>query len=105
MAAPRNPSMAALAPSFVPTGSLETGMTDQDWLNHQSRIYPILDQYQKDGFHQLLRIARKNSRLHYVWLTTCGTMANENALVDPTTSARSTATKVRSSSRMARTKS
>lgn len=31
--------------------------TDQDWLNHQSRVYPILDQYQKDGFHQLLRIA------------------------------------------------
>jgi superfamily II DNA or RNA helicase len=32
-------------------------MTDQDWLSHQSRIYPILDQYQKDGFHQLLRVA------------------------------------------------
>jgi hypothetical protein len=32
-------------------------MTDQDWLNHQSRVYPILDQYQKDGFHKLLGIA------------------------------------------------
>ncbi len=31
--------------------------TDQEWLNHQSRVYPVLDQYQKDGFHQLLRIA------------------------------------------------
>jgi len=32
-------------------------LTDQEWLNRQSRVYPILDQYQKDGFHQLLRIA------------------------------------------------
>lgn len=29
---------------------------------------------------RLLRIAKKNSRLNYVWLATCGTMANENAL-------------------------
>ena len=28
----------------------------------------------------LLRVAKKNSRLNYVWLSTCGTMANENAL-------------------------
>ena len=32
-------------------------------------------------FSELLaRIARKNSRLHHVWLATCGTTANENAL-------------------------
>lgn len=29
---------------------------------------------------RLLKIAKKNSRLNYVWLSTCGTMANENAL-------------------------
>jgi superfamily II DNA or RNA helicase len=32
-------------------------MTDQEWLNRQSRVYPILDQYQKDGFHKLVEIA------------------------------------------------
>jgi len=32
-------------------------MADQTWLEHHSKVYPILDQYQKDGFHQLLRIA------------------------------------------------
>ncbi len=32
-------------------------MSDQDWLNHQSRVYPVLDQYQKDGFHRLVQIA------------------------------------------------
>ncbi len=36
-------------------------MTDQEWLERQSRVYPILDQYQKDGFHQLLRIANNYS--------------------------------------------
>ncbi|MGE0529149.1 MAG: aminotransferase class III-fold pyridoxal phosphate-dependent enzyme [Bdellovibrionales bacterium] len=29
---------------------------------------------------RLLRLASKNSRLRHVWLSTCGTMANENAL-------------------------
>lgn len=29
---------------------------------------------------KLLGLAKKNSRLNYVWLSTCGTMANENAL-------------------------
>lgn len=29
---------------------------------------------------KLMSLARKNSRLNYVWLATCGTMANENAL-------------------------
>jgi superfamily II DNA or RNA helicase len=32
-------------------------MTDQEWLNHKSVVYPALDQYQKDGFHRLLQIA------------------------------------------------
>jgi Helicase conserved C-terminal domain/PLD-like domain len=32
-------------------------MSDQDWLNHQSKVYPVLDQYQKDGFHRLVQIA------------------------------------------------
>ncbi len=31
--------------------------TDKHWLTHQSRVYPILDQYQRDGFHRLLEIA------------------------------------------------
>jgi 4-aminobutyrate aminotransferase-like enzyme len=29
---------------------------------------------------KLLNMAKKNSKLNYVWLSTCGTMANENAL-------------------------
>jgi 4-aminobutyrate aminotransferase-like enzyme len=29
---------------------------------------------------KLLSVAKRNSRLNYVWLSTCGTMANENAL-------------------------
>ena len=29
---------------------------------------------------KLLQVAQRNSRLKYVWLSTCGTMANENAL-------------------------
>lgn len=29
---------------------------------------------------KLLEVAKRNSRLNYVWLATCGTMANENAL-------------------------
>jgi hypothetical protein len=34
-------------------------MSDREWLENESRIYPILDQYQKDGFHELLEIAGK----------------------------------------------
>jgi hypothetical protein len=30
---------------------------DQEWLQHHSRVYPILGQYQKDGFHRLVEIA------------------------------------------------
>lgn len=33
--------------------------TDEHWLAHQSRVYPRLDQYQKDGFRQLLEIAAR----------------------------------------------
>jgi superfamily II DNA or RNA helicase len=31
--------------------------TDERWLAEQSRVYPVLDQYQRDGFHHLLDIA------------------------------------------------
>src|SRR5439155_7503284 len=34
-------------------------MTDKEWLENKSRVYPILDQYQKDGFHELVDIAQK----------------------------------------------
>ncbi|MHB8653691.1 MAG: helicase-related protein [Terriglobia bacterium] len=34
-------------------------MTDREWLENKSRVYPILDQYQKDGFHELMAIADK----------------------------------------------
>jgi SNF2 family DNA or RNA helicase len=32
-------------------------MTDREWLEKESRVYKILDQYQKDGFHELMAIA------------------------------------------------
>lgn len=34
-------------------------ISDQDWLNHHSRVYRELDQYQKDAFHRLLQIANR----------------------------------------------
>jgi superfamily II DNA or RNA helicase len=34
-------------------------MTDREWLENRSKVYPILDQYQKDGFHELMAIADK----------------------------------------------
>lgn len=34
-------------------------MTDREWLENESRVYPILDQYQRDGFHELIAIADK----------------------------------------------
>lgn len=34
-------------------------MTDREWLENKSKVYPILDQYQKDGFHELIAIADK----------------------------------------------
>src|SRR6266498_1688191 len=32
-------------------------MTDHDWLANRSRVYRVLDRYQKDGFHRLLETA------------------------------------------------
>lgn len=34
-------------------------LTDREWLEEKSRVYRILDQYQKDGFHELIDIAQK----------------------------------------------
>ncbi|MGB7591760.1 MAG: helicase-related protein [Terriglobia bacterium] len=34
-------------------------MTDKEWLENESKVYPVLDQYQKDGFHELMAIADK----------------------------------------------
>ena len=34
-------------------------MTDREWLENKSRVYPVLDQYQKDGFHEVMAIADK----------------------------------------------
>ena len=31
-------------------------MSDQEWFQEKSCVYPVLDQYQKDGFHRLLEI-------------------------------------------------
>lgn len=44
----------------------------------QGNLQPNLE-YGKFS-EKLLSIAKRNSRLKYVWLSTCGTMANENAL-------------------------
>ena len=35
-------------------------MSDPEWFKHESRLYPILDQYQKEGFHHLIEIAGRN---------------------------------------------
>jgi superfamily II DNA or RNA helicase len=32
-------------------------MSDQEWFTEKSCVYPVLDQYQRDGFHRLLEIA------------------------------------------------
>ena len=37
----------------------QRAMTDKEWLENESKVYPILDQYQKDGFHELMGIADK----------------------------------------------
>jgi superfamily II DNA or RNA helicase len=34
-------------------------MTDREWLENESQIYKILDQYQRDGFHELMAIANR----------------------------------------------
>jgi len=35
-------------------------LTDQQWLTKESRVYRVLDQYQKDGFFKLLEIADRH---------------------------------------------
>jgi len=45
---------------------------------HQGNLEPNREYLELSA--KLLGMARKNSRLNYVWLATCGTMANENAL-------------------------
>jgi Helicase conserved C-terminal domain/PLD-like domain/Type III restriction enzyme, res subunit len=35
-------------------------LTDQQWLTRESRVYRVLDQYQKDGFFKLLEIADRH---------------------------------------------
>src|SRR5271157_988237 len=37
----------------------QRAMTDNEWLENESKVYPVLDQYQKDGFHELMAIADK----------------------------------------------
>ena len=32
-------------------------MSDREWLENKSKIYPILDKYQRDGFYDLMQIA------------------------------------------------
>ncbi len=34
-------------------------MTDTEWEKTESRMYPVLDHYQKEGYHALLKIARQ----------------------------------------------
>lgn len=36
-------------------------MTSTEWEQNESRIYPLLDQYQKEGYHALLKIARQHN--------------------------------------------
>lgn len=59
----------------VVRAALSGAMAD---IMHQGNLQPNEEYLQ---FSELLgRLVRKNSRLHHVWLTTCGTMANESAL-------------------------
>ncbi|HNT89768.1 MAG TPA: phospholipase D-like domain-containing protein, partial [Candidatus Hydrogenedentes bacterium] len=36
-------------------------MTETEWEQSKSRMYPVLDQYQKEGYHSLLKIARQHN--------------------------------------------
>lgn len=45
---------------------------------HQGNLQPNSEYFKFSA--KLLEIAKRSSRLNYVWLATCGTMANENAL-------------------------
>ncbi len=35
--------------------------SEADWENGESRIYPILDQYQREGYHSLLNVSRSHN--------------------------------------------
>ncbi len=59
----------------VVRATLKGGMSD---IVHQGNLEP--NQEYLHLSRKLLSMAKKNSRLNYVWLSTCGTMANENAL-------------------------
>lgn len=36
-------------------------MTEEEWEKNHSRIYPILDRYQREGYHRLMDIANKHT--------------------------------------------
>lgn len=59
----------------VVRATLKGAMSD---IVHQGNLEP--NQEYLHLSNKLLSLAKKNSRLNYVWLATCGTMANENAL-------------------------
>lgn len=59
----------------VVRATLKGAMSD---IVHQGNLEPNQEYLQLSN--KLLAAAKKNSRLKYVWLATCGTMANENAL-------------------------
>lgn len=55
--------------------ALYGGLSD---IMFQGNLQPNLDYLRMS--EKLIEIASRNSRMKYVWLSTCGTMANENAL-------------------------
>lgn len=59
----------------VVRATLKGSMSD---IVHQGNLEPNQEYLHLSA--KLLSMAKKNSRLNYVWLSTCGTMANENAL-------------------------
>lgn len=59
----------------VVRATLKGAMSD---IVHQGNLQPNREYMEFSS--KLLSLAKKNSRLNYVWLATCGTMANENAL-------------------------
>jgi len=59
----------------VVRAALQGAMAD---IMHQGNLQP--NQEYREFSERLAKLVRKNSRMHHVWLTTCGTMANESAL-------------------------
>lgn len=59
----------------VVRATLKGAMSD---IVHQGNLEPNQEYLKLSS--KLLAMAKKNSRLNYCWLATCGTMANENAL-------------------------